>query len=218
MIVLFDLVTQDDLRPSPFCWRAKLALMHKGVPFEARATLYSEISKLGDGSFRTLPVMNDGGFWTGGSFQIATELETRYADAPTLFPDDPQRRFVEFIEAYADRVLHPLIFPQVALNIWKQLPSSQKEYFRSTRELRLGTTLEEAHRQADSKQAATRASLDPLRGVLKRRHYLSGDSPAYADYIVFGALKWHSLASEITLVETGDSLSPWFESISRIAG
>jgi glutathione S-transferase len=218
MIVLFDLVTQDDLRPSPFCWRAKLALKHKGVPFEARATLYSEIPGIGDGSFKTLPVIQDGPFWSGGSFKIAADLEARYGEGPTLFPGDPQRRFAEFVESYVDTVVQPLIFPSVALNIWKQLPSSQKEYFRNTRERRLGTSLEEAHKHADSKLAATRASLDPVRRILKQRPYLSGDIPAYADYIVFGALKWQSLASEAELTDAGDSISRWFEEIDAIAG
>ena len=31
MITLYDLVFQDDRRPSPFCWRAKFALAHKGL-------------------------------------------------------------------------------------------------------------------------------------------------------------------------------------------
>ena len=31
MITLYDLVFDKDLRPSPFCWRAKLALKHKGL-------------------------------------------------------------------------------------------------------------------------------------------------------------------------------------------
>ncbi len=32
-LVLFDLVSQNDLRFSPFCWRAKAALIYKGIPF-----------------------------------------------------------------------------------------------------------------------------------------------------------------------------------------
>jgi len=35
--------------------------MLKHLPFEARATLYSEMPTLGDGSFKTLPVIDDDG-------------------------------------------------------------------------------------------------------------------------------------------------------------
>jgi glutathione S-transferase len=218
MVVLFDLATRDDGRPSPFCWRAKLALKHKRVPFEARATLYSEIPKLGDGSFKTLPVIEDGGLWSGGSLNIATDLEARYPVAPTLFPDDPQRRFAEFVESYVDTCVHPQIFPQVALSIWKQLPNSQQAYFRSTREGRLGMTLEEAQCHAGSRLAAICASFDPVRRILEQRPFLSGSSPAYADYLVFSALKWQRLASEAVLMKTGDPLLVWFERIDAIAG
>ena len=37
MITLYDLVFDKDLRPSPFCWRAKLALKHKGLELARRA-------------------------------------------------------------------------------------------------------------------------------------------------------------------------------------
>ena len=31
MITLYDLVFSEDRRPSPYCWRAKLAMKHKGL-------------------------------------------------------------------------------------------------------------------------------------------------------------------------------------------
>lgn len=217
MAVLFDLATQSDSRPSPFCWRAKLALKHKDVPFEARVTLYSEIPGLGDGSFKTLPVLEEGGVWTGGSSEIATHLETRYPDGPTLYPHDPQRRFAEFVESWVDTAIHTQIFPLVALRIWEQLPISQQDYFRNTRERRLGTTLEAAYHQSRDTIPAIRASFDPVRRILKRRPFLASDSPAYADYIVFGALKWHSLVSDTPLIETSDLMASWFDGIDERA-
>jgi glutathione S-transferase len=213
MVILFDLATRSDSRPSPFCWRAKLALTHKQLPFESRATLYSEIPTLGDGSFKTLPVINDGGVWSGGSLNIAVDLESRYPDAPTLFPNDSQRWFVEFVESWVDLTLHLQIFPVVAMKIWEQLPSSEQDYFRRTREQRLGMSLEEAHRLSVTKLPAIRASLDPMRRILARRPCLAGESPAYADYIVYGALKWYWLSMGSRLIEAGDPIAAWFDRI-----
>jgi glutathione S-transferase len=213
MVVLFDLATRSDSRPSPFCWRAKLALGHKQLPFEARATLYSEIPRLGDGSFKTLPVIDDDGAWSGGSFNIAIDLESRYPDRPTLFPNDPRRSFAEFVESWVDLTLHPQIFPLVALKIWEQLPSSEQDYFRRTRERRLTTTLEAAHERSISNLPAIRASLDPMRRILERRAFLAGESPAYADYIVFGALKWYRLSLGSPLIDAGDPIAPWCDRI-----
>ena len=217
MVVLFDLATQSDSRPSPFCWRAKLALKHKHVPFEARATRYSEIPTLGDGSFKTLPVIEDAGMWSGGSFQIASNLESRYPDRPALFPDDPQRRLAEFAESWVDTTLHSQIFPMVAFKIWKQLPRPERDYFRSTRERRLGMTLEEAYHHHGARLPVVRASLDPLRHVLKQRAFLAGAGPAYADYIVFGALKWYRVASGTPLIDASDPVAAWFDRIDERA-
>jgi glutathione S-transferase len=213
MVVLFDLATRSDSRPSPFCWRAKLALAHKRLPFEARATLYSAIPTLGDGSFKTLPVIDDGGVWSGGSFNIAIDLESRYPDRPTLFPDDPRRSFAEFVESWVDLTLHPQIFPLVALKIWEQLPSSEQDYFRRTRERRLKMTLEDAYETGIGKIPAIQASLDPMRRILARRPFLAGESPAYADYIVYGAIKWYQLSSGNSLIDAGDAIAAWLERI-----
>jgi glutathione S-transferase len=218
MVVLFDLATRSDSRPSPFCWRAKLALRHKQLPFEARATLYSEIPRLGDGSFKTLPVIDDGGVWSGGSFNIAIDLESRYPDRPTLFPNDPRRSFAEFVESWVDLTLHPQIFPVVALKIWEQLPSSEQDYFRRTRERRLSMTLEEAHQLSVAKLPAIRTSLDPIRRILAQRPFLASESPAYADYIVYGALKWYQLSSGSALIDAGDPIAAWFDRIDGPRG
>jgi glutathione S-transferase len=215
---LFDLATRSDSRPSPFCWRAKLACTHKQLPFEARATLYSEIPTLGDGSFKTLPVIDDGGVWSGGSFNIAVELESRYPDRPTLFPNDPRRRFAEFVESWVDLTLHPRIFPVVALKIWEQLPSSEQDYFRRTRERRLSMTLEEAHQLSATKLPAIRVSLDPMRRILAQRPFLASESPAYADYIVYGALKWYWLSTGSALIDANDPIAAWFDRIDEARG
>lgn len=213
MITLFDLATRSDSRPSPFCWRAKLALGHKQLAFEARGIRYSEIPALGDGTFRTLPVIDDGGSWCGGSFNIAVDLETRYPDRPTLFPEDPRRSFVEFVESWVDLTLHPQIFPVVALKIWEQLPASDQDYFRRTRERRLGTSLEEAYRLNAGKLPSIRKSLDPIRRILTQRPFLAGERPAYADYIVYGALEWYRLSAGSALVDADDSVAAWFDRI-----
>jgi len=218
MVVLFDLATRSGSRPSPFCWRAKLALAHKQLPFDARATLYSEIPALGDGSFKTLPVIDDGGVWSSGSFNIALDLESRYPDRPTLFPDDSRRRFAQFVESWVDLTLHPQIFPVVALKIWEQLHSSEQDYFRRTRELRLRTTLEEAHLLSVPNLAAIRVSLDPFRRILAQRPFLASETPAYADYIVYGALKWYWLSIGSPLIDAGDPIAAWFDRIDERLG
>ena len=48
-ITLYDLCGQDDRRFSPFCWRTKYALAHKGLAFETVPVSFSAIKTIGDG-------------------------------------------------------------------------------------------------------------------------------------------------------------------------
>lgn len=216
VIVLFDIATQSDSRPSPFCWRTKLALRHKGLAFECRGTVYSQIRSLGDGSFKTLPVIEDDGNWLGGSTKIAGYLESKVT-SDTLFPDDPHRLFVRFIEAWVDTTLQAQIFPLIALRAWQCFPASQQEYFRKTRERRLGMTLEAARDLSLPKIPAIRASFEPARRILETRQFLAGLKPGYADYILFGALKWQRLVSEDRLLDDNDVIEDWYKRIDAIA-
>ena len=60
-IILYDLCGADGRRFSPNCWRTRMALEHKGIPYEARATRFTEIQTEPDGRRRTLPTIEDGG-------------------------------------------------------------------------------------------------------------------------------------------------------------
>ena len=46
MITLYDLVFDEDRRPSPFCWRAKLALKHKGLDWRDEPMGFTEKHKI----------------------------------------------------------------------------------------------------------------------------------------------------------------------------
>jgi len=217
-MLLFDLTTRHGARPSPFCWRAKLALKHKGLLHDEKACHYSDIRSIGDGSFRTVPVMQDGGVFVGGSLNIAEYLEKTYPDTPTLFPDDPHHRYAKFVEAWVDTSLQPQIFHTLAYDIFLLMPDAEQPYFRKTREARLGMTLEEARDLAPSKLPAAQASFLPLRRRLQEQPFLCGDAPAYADYIAYGALKWQRLCCDRELLsDAADPIHAWFSHIDGLA-
>ena len=60
MITLYDLVFQDDRRPSPFCWRAKFALKHKGLAWRDEPMGFTEKQKIAFAQSQTVPVIHDG--------------------------------------------------------------------------------------------------------------------------------------------------------------
>src|SRR3979411_1436385 len=83
---LFELVGTDAARPfSPFCWRTRMALAHKGLSadsitwcFVAKAASAPHKSEKG-------PVLLDGETSVADSWAIANYLEDRYPDRPSLF-------------------------------------------------------------------------------------------------------------------------------------
>jgi glutathione S-transferase len=82
-------------------------------------------------------------------------------------------------------------------------------YFRSSREKRVGTSLEEFCGDREGKLAALRQSLAPLRRTLTQAPYLAGETPAWADYTVFGAFQWARCVSPIKLLEEDDPVYRW---------
>src|SRR5438132_12572355 len=82
-ITLYDLAGADaERRFSPFCWRTKMALAHKGLDVETVPWRFTEKEKLPQPNAGRVPVIVDGGEVVHDSTTIADYLETRYADRP----------------------------------------------------------------------------------------------------------------------------------------
>ena len=84
-------------------------------------------------------------------------------------------------------------------------------YFRESREARFGMTLEEVQAGRETRVAEFRASLLPVRLVLGSQPWLGGETPSYADYIVFGTLQWPRCVSRFELLEADDPIAGWRE-------
>lgn len=63
----------------------------------------------------------------------------------------------------------------------------------------------------DAGLAAYRASLEPLRSLLGYQPFIGGQSPLFADYIVFGAFQWVRIMSPFPVLADGDPVAAWFE-------
>ena len=91
MITLYDLVFDKDLRPSPFCWRAKLALKHKGLTWRDEPCGFTEKQKIAFAQSQTYPVIHDGTKVVKDSWAIAQHLDAAYPDKPLLPDRGPTR-------------------------------------------------------------------------------------------------------------------------------
>jgi glutathione S-transferase len=67
-------------------------------------------------------------------------------------------------------------------------------------------TFEAAVADRDTRVAAFRESLTPLRLTLKSQAFLGGDEALYADYAVFGLFQWARCTSVFPLLATDDPL------------
>jgi glutathione S-transferase len=212
MITLYDLVFADDLRPSPFCWRTKFALEHKGLAWRDEPTGFVEKEKIAFANSQTVPVLHDGSKVIKDSWAIAEHLEASYAGKP-LFPDDPTRSYARFVNGWADTAVNAAIFPLIVGDLIDRVRPQDKAYIVETRGKRLDTT-DFADFQAKAREkgvAALRAVLQPARRILQGQDFLSGGAPAYPDYILFGSLMWPRTLSPLELLDKDDAVHAWRE-------
>ncbi len=82
-ITMYDLCgAEAERRFSPFCWRARMALAHKGLEVETVPWRFTEKDKLPTPNAGRVPVIIDDGRVVHDSTAIAEYLEERYADRP----------------------------------------------------------------------------------------------------------------------------------------
>ena len=209
-ITMYDLAgVEAERRFSPFCWRAKMALAHKGLAVETVPWRFTEKDKLPQPNAGRVPVIRDGDRVVHDSTAIADYLEEHYPDRPSLFGGETSCALARFVQNWTETVLHLGLIRLVLLDIYRHIGPEDQAYFRSDREKRFGTTLEEFVGDRTARLPAFRASLDPLRRTVERQNFLAGEDPGYADYIVFGAFQWARAISEFELLAVEDPVRAW---------
>jgi len=211
-IRLYDLAGADPkLRFSPYCWRAKFALAHKGLAVETIPWRFTEKDAIASSGQERVPVLLDGDKTVPDSWAIACYLEDAYPDRPSLFGGAAGRAPTRFLNSWADTVLNSGIIRFVLTDIFRVIDPKDRDYFRTSREQRFGTTLEAFVAEREKHLPAFRQSLTPLRATLTAQPYLAGEPPAYAAYIVLGSFQWPRCISTFALLEPDDPIAAWRE-------
>ena len=209
---LYELVGTDDERPfSPYCWRTRMALAHKGLEAGSIPWRFTEKDTIAPHGSEKVPVMLHAESPVVDSWRIAKYLEDKFPDRPSLFGGDGGRNMSRLINSWGDIAVVGGIFPMIAADIPSHLGAVDADYFRKSREARLGRKLEDAAAERDKTVIGFRRSLEPLRQTLKTQPYLGGAAPNYADYIVFGGFQWARVVSAFRLLEAGDPIYAWRE-------
>ena len=211
---LYELCGTDSERVfSPYCWRTRMALAHKGLDHETIPWRFTEKDAIRPHQSDKVPVLLDGDKAVADSWVIANYLDDAYPDRPSLFGGEGGRAMGRMLNWWGDTVVLGGIFPLIVADIPQHLPDKDQAYFRESREARLGRPLEQVSAERDTKVDGFRKSLDPLRLTLRSQPFLGGDKPNYADYIMFGPFQWARIVSPFKLLKEDDPVYAWREKL-----
>jgi glutathione S-transferase len=209
-VTFYDLAGADPaLRFSPFCWRTRMALAHKGLEATSIPWRFTEKQAIAFSGQGLVPVLVDGKTTIADSWAIAEHLEDAYPNRPSLFEGDQSRALTRFVNSWADSVLHPWIARLVVRDILDVLAPADAAYFRESREQRFGTTLEALVADRAAQLPEFRKALQPVRITVRAQPFIAGEEPGYADYIVFGGFQWARAVSPFRLLEADDPVHDW---------
>ncbi|RUR37734.1 glutathione S-transferase family protein [Vreelandella populi] len=207
---LYDLCGRDErLRFSPYCWRVRMALAHKGLDYDTVAWRFEDKQALAFADYDKVPVLLDNEQVITDSFDIMRYLDKTYPEAPVLGEGASYQRAL-FFKYFVERSVTPALFRLVAMDLLAAIHPDDRDYFRKTREARFGTRLEALHNPEQARQQLA-TLLAPVRDLLRSSPFLDGDAPSGADYLLFGSLMWAHTVSLETLGEENALVDEWFK-------
>ena len=183
-----------------------MALAHKGLDVECLPWHFSEKDKIKFSGQDKVPVLIDENNTITDSWEIAKYLEKAYPDSPSLKLESGEVLFIKF---WSETILHKEILQLLVLDIHDNLSPEDQPYFRESREKMLGRPLEEVVENRWDRLPRLQKLMNPLRSTLSKQEYLSGESPGFSDYIVFGAFQWARCISAFSLLNTDDLVYGW---------
>jgi glutathione S-transferase len=209
---LFELALEDGRSASPFVWRTRYALAHKGLGFEAVPLGFTEISKVCGGRFKTVPIIEHGDTQLSESWDIAEYLDGAFPDRPMLFGGPAELAMVRLMDAWFLSDIMRKMFRVYVKDVHDSASPQDRPYFRASREKNMkGATLETFTADRSTHLAAIRTSLTPLRMHLAKFAFLGGAAPNYADYIALGAFYWVACVGTLPLLARDDALRGWLD-------
>ena len=219
MITLYDLAAaEEDRRFSPYCWRTKMALKHKGLDFETVPWRFTDKDVIAFAKSTTVPVIKDQDTVVADSWNIAVYLDEAYPQRPGLFASVESRALAEFFGHWVIRGPQLAVFKVILPDIYERIHEKDKAYFRASREKRFGMPLEEWAGERNAALAAFRGALEPARPGLVQHPFVSGHGPGYADYTLFGLFQWARCMSPVRLLEPDDPVYAWRERMLDLFG
>jgi glutathione S-transferase len=205
-LVFHERVGLDGRRISPFSWRLRYALAHKGIDAEVVPTRFADVERIRGLSGQNLvPIIEDAGRVIHDSWTIACHLEDHYPDAPSLFGGTAGRGVARTVNIWSDMAMMPPLRRVLCADFLWCLDPCDRAYFRRSREAQFGATLEATGAERTRWLASFTEATAPLERTLSEQPYLAGTAPAYVDYIVFSVFQHARIGSpHDVLSDAGD--------------
>ena len=214
---MYDLAGADPLvRFSPYCWRTRMALAHKGLAVDTVPWRFTDSDAIAFSGQARVPVLVDGDKVISDSWEIAGYLDEAYPDRPALFGSADARGAAFFVKRWCEGQVHPALVRLIVTDIVKVIHPKDVDYFRSSREKALGASLEDICAAPEESLKHLHQVLAPLRFTVKDQPFIGGNAPAYSDYIAFGALQWARCSSPQDLLPADDPVNDWFERLLNL--
>jgi glutathione S-transferase len=212
LITLFDLQLASGCTISPFVWRAKYALKHKGFDLDIVPGGFTGILERTGGRSERVPVIVDDGQWVLDSWKIAEYLDEKYPERPPLFGGASVKVLTKFVDAWLWRTA---IRPWFACYIQDyhdlSLPQDHA-YVRESRERMLGgRRLEEVQAGREDRLPLVPPTLEPFRERLREAPWLGGSTPNFADCCALSTFLWTASVAGTPPLPADDPLRDWLD-------
>jgi glutathione S-transferase len=209
---LYEVALGDGRSASPFVWRIRYALAHKGIAFETVKLGFTDIPTVFGGKFKTVPILEHGDTVLAESWDIAEYLDRAFPDRPPVFAGPSELAVIRLTDGWFMNEVMRKMFRLYIKDVHDAARPQDQAYFRTSREKNMkGKTLESFTAERASYLPALRASLQPLRAQLEKFPFLGGSAPNFADYIALGSFYWSASVGTMPMLECNDVLRDWLE-------
>jgi glutathione S-transferase len=211
-IQLFDLQLASGATLSPFVWRVKYALKHKGFDIDIIPGGFTDIVKRTGGRSERVPVIIDDGEWVFDSWEIAEYLDRKYPDRPMLFDGETMRGLTKFVDNWLWRTGTAPWFG-CYIGDYRDLsrPEDQPYVTESRQAFVGGQKLEDVQRGREDRLPLVPPLLEPFRALLRESPWLGGSKPNFADYTALAAFLWVAAVAKTPPLTDDDPLRDWLD-------
>lgn len=209
-LLLYEHVAENGQIIDPYSWRIRLALAHmnievKTIPislFKFREFFIKE-------NLTKLPMVVDGDRKIATSWEVANYLERNFPEAPTLFGGEVGAHLAKFVHSWVEKNLLKHLYALIGDRIYELLAINDRPLFEAFLRNEFNLRQDLLGYQKEEKLLKFRKSLDPFRLVMLDHPFLSGELPAYGDFIFYGPLKWAEEIYQGPLIESDDLVYLW---------